>query len=244
MAKKSDIESDITLELDGTVTPGQLIEAISAFSGLLNGGQKNIDASVNPQWTIQVKKGSNLIGYYSHTASPALISNLENGLRKLEAGAEMPTGFDEMMLRNICRLQAIEKNTKARKTNVKIWLDREPTPLHPRMKDHIDKVLKGAFEEYGAVEGVLKILDSHNDHQFAIVEPLYFKKILCFPAADGSVFAEAYKLFGQKVEAEGMVKYTSHGIPYEILVDKIYQLPVVKDANAYVLTQGILKPYV
>ena len=244
MAKESDIESNITLEIDGPVSPGQLAKALNSFSALLNAAHKKTDDESAPQWTVQVKKGSNLLGYYSRgNVNPVALSTIENGLKQLEAGIDMPTGFNDSMIHNLRTLCDIAKDTKSSKTNVKIWLNKKPNDITMKVKSNIAIALAGEFEEYGAIEGTLEILDSHNEYQFAIYEPLYLKRITC-SANDDNVLTDAYKMYEQRVEAEGMIKYTAHGIPYEIFVDKINPLSLVKDEQEYKLTRGILKAYV
>lgn len=245
MATKDDIEHDLTLELDGHVSPSQLAKALTAFSALLTSGHKKIEPDKAIQWGVQVKKGSNLVGVYPQQGAfnPALIDNLRYGIKQLDEGVERPTGFDEGMLHNLKTLCEVSSDTKRRKTSVGLWLGKEKTNITMTVKSHVNIVLEGEFEEYGAIEGKLETLDAHDKYQFAIYEPLHLKKIVCTVDND-EVFTRAYELFEQRVEAEGYIKYTATGIPYEITVDRFNPIPEIMEKHSYKSTRGILKEYV
>lgn len=245
MATKDDIESDVTLELDGDVSPGQLATALNAFSALLNSGHKQIDADNTMQWSVQVKKGSNLVEFYpkNTTVNPVVIKNIQIGLAQLQNGVDKPEGFSEGMMHNLRTLCNISKDTKKRKTSVRLWFNKEPSDITMTIRSNVSVVLAGEFEEYGAIEGRLQTLDAHDGNQFAIYEPLHFKKIVCAVKND-EVFTRAYELFEQRVEAEGLIKYSATGIPYEILVDRFNPIPEAVNVFDYKNTRGILKEYV
>ncbi len=168
-----------------------------------------------------------------------------NGLQIFQTSITVPEGFSESMLQNLQNLCEVAKfNNKKGENVVKIWLDKKEVKLTKEMQKNIEIALGGVFSEYGSVEGKLLMLDSHNDvNQFAIYEPLYSKKIVC-TAKEGEIFSEAYKFFEKRVEAEGLIKYTAEGIPYEIRVDNIHALLSKEEIPNYKLTRGILKEYV
>lgn len=245
MAKKDDIESDITLELDGHVSPSQMAKALNALSALLNSGHKKLDPDKAMQWTIQVKKGSNLVGFYPATtpANPAVINNIQIGLRQLEQGIEKPDGFSDAMLHNLHTLCDVQKTKKQRNTIVRLWLNKEASNITKKMKNNLEIVLAGEFEEFGSIEGRLQTLNAHDSYEFAIYEPLHNKKIVCH-VTNEQIFSEAYKLFERRVEAEGLIKYDVNGIPYEIEVERFNLLPSPPNILNYKSTRGILKAYV
>jgi len=244
MAHKGDIESDITLELNGDVSPNQLAKALNALSALLNSGHRQVDPDKTMQWSVQVKKGSNLVGFYptATPVNPVVIDNIQRGLVQLESGVDKPNGFSESMMHNLRTLCDISKDTKNKKTNVRLWLRKEASDITMTIKSNVDIALAGEFEEHGAVEGRLQILDAH-DGQFVIFESLSMKKILCAVEND-EVFTQAYKLFEKRVEAEGLIKYSASGLPYEILVDRFNLIPEATNIQDYKSTRGILKEYV
>ena len=245
MATERDIESDITLEIDGDlVSPTQLAKALTAFSALLNSAHRKCDESASVKWGIQVSKGSNLLAFIpKNQINPAAIAIVEEGLRSLDKEARCPSGYDESMLYNLQTLSEIVKNTKTQRTTLKAWLYKKPIPIGAAIKGNVDIVLEGAFSEYGAVEGKLLVLDSEDAPEFVIIEPLHAKRITC-TAVDRAVFDSAYNLYEQRVEAEGMIKYTGNGVPYAIRVDKIHSILPTPGVPDYKLTRGILKQYV
>lgn len=242
MATERDIQSDITLEIDGELpSPHQLAAAITAFSALLNSAQRKCDEKASVKWGVQVSKGSNLLGYFPKTPiNPLAISMIENGLHSLENGSEFPTGFDESMLYNIQTLCEIGKSRKGKNIAVKAWFNKKPIGINASIRANVDIALEGAFSEYGAIEGRLEVLDVHDALEFAIYEPLHSKRIAC-TVSEQQVFDSAYKLYEQRVEAEGMIKYTGKGIPYEIKVERLHPIVPLQGVQDYKLTRGILR---
>jgi hypothetical protein len=249
MATEKDIESSITLELDGEITPSQITKAITAFAALMNGAHDEMDSENKVKWQVQVKQGSQLIGLLPQRESappnPVAINNIYRGLQLFQTTTGVPEGFNERMIQNLQNLCEVAKfGSKKGSNTVKIWLDNKEMKFTQEMQRNIEIALGGVFSEYGSVEGRLLMLDRHTDvNQFAIYEPLHSKKIVC-TAGEGTVFNEAYKFFEKRVEVEGMIKYSAEGIPYEIRVDNIYPLLSKEEAPDYKLTRGILKEYV
>ena len=163
-------------------------------------------------------------------------------MSQLERGIDKPEGFNESMMHNVRTLCDISKNTKKKKTSVRLWFNKEVRDITTTIKSNVGIALAGEFEEYGAIEGRLQTLDAHDKYQFAIYEPLRLKKIICAVDND-EIFTEAYTLFKQRVEAEGMIKYSATGIPYEILVERFNHIPDAVDRQSYKGTRGILKEY-
>lgn len=246
MATKEDIETDLTLEVNGDVSPAQMAKALNALSALLNSAHRLEDPDTNVQWLVQVKKGSNLLGYYpasgSSPVNPAVLQNIQRGLNQLQNGIERPVGFTDGMMHNLRTLCEISKDTKNRKTSLRLWIQREPSDITVTIKSNVEVSLAGEFEEHGAIEGRLESLDAHSGYEFVIYEPLHEKKIVCSVDND-EIFTEAYKLFKKRVEAEGLIKYAANGIPYEITVERFN--PIVEQIDqSYKRTRGILKDYV
>ena len=62
MADRGDIETDLTLEVSGhNVTPEKFLRSVRSFFAILNEVTKTV-SDQRIQWTVQVKKGSNLVG--------------------------------------------------------------------------------------------------------------------------------------------------------------------------------------
>lgn len=245
MATAKDILSDITLEVDGDLpSPNQLAEAMTAFSALLNSAHRKCNEKSAVRWGMQVSKGSNLLGYIPQSPfNPQAISIIENGLLALENGAESPPNFDESMLNNLLTITELVKKRKGQETSVRLWFHKHPYNIGNAIKSNLNIAMEGSFYEYGSIEGRLEILDSHNGMDFSIYEPLYSKRISCVAAAK-EVFERAYQLYEQRVEAEGMIKYTAKGIPFEIKVERIHSLVPEQGIPNYQSTRGILKDYV
>lgn len=243
MATKNDIDSNVTLEIDGDLpSPNQLATAITAFSALLNNAHKEIEGKTI-QWGVQVKQGSNLIGYVptSHF-NPIAAEIVVKGIKDFEQGCERPNGFTDAMMYNLLDLCEVAKTTKKKKTTINVWINKERFSLSENVKTNLNLALRGAFAEYGSIEGRLETLESHGGYQFAVYEPLRDKKIICNVASD-DISVQAHGLWEQRVEVEGMIKYSADGFPYEIRVEKLYALVPPDGIPDYKLTRGILKHY-
>ena len=244
MIAKDDIESDTTLEIDGDLlTPTQLATVIRAFSTLLNGAHEECADGEAIQWGVQVKEGSTVLEYIPDCpANPEALAVLRDGLNHFEVSSEPPPRFTKSMISSLHSIFEATKTKKNGGASVNIWIAKEPIGISESKKANISKALKETFTEYGSVEGRLQTLDSHADYQFALYEPLYNKKIIC--TADDIVSQDAHGLWGRRVEAEGMIKYSSDGLPSEIRVEKLSELPSSSDLPDYRETRGILKQYV
>ena len=79
MARPEDIDTDITLELDGSeITPDKFRKSVDAFVGLLEAITKSVcrDAPL-VEWRMQVKAGSNLVGACAaEGADPTLVRQI------------------------------------------------------------------------------------------------------------------------------------------------------------------------
>ncbi len=80
MATEKDIHSNVTLELDGEITPSQITKAITAFAALMNAAHDEADKKNKVKWQVKVKEGSQLIGLLPQKESPPpkRITNFSN----------------------------------------------------------------------------------------------------------------------------------------------------------------------
>ena len=250
MIAKDDIESDTTLEIDGDLlTPTQLATVVRAFETLLNGAHEEGADGEAIQWGVQAKEGSTVLEYIPDCpANPEALAVLRDGLNHFEVSSEPPPRFTKSMISSLHSISEATKTKKNGGTSVNIWIAKKSIGISESKKANISKAfkalkaLKETFTEYGSVEGRLQTLDSRAAYQFALYEPLYNKKIICI--AGNIVSQDAHGLWGRRVEAEGMIKYSSDGLPSEIRVEKLSELPSSSDLPDYRETRGILKQYV
>lgn len=247
MATEKDIEHNITLELDGEITPKQLSDAVMALSSIVKSAHKTAGID-NLSLQIQVKKGSQLVEFFPQKDSCDIdymtLENISAGINSFETDTKNSYGFSDSMLRNLLNLCNVAKlNSKNEHNKVKIWFYKKPLEITKNMQENLELILGGIFTEHGSIEGRLLVLDKQGEkNQFAITEPLHFRKIKC-TTSDNPVFDDAYKFFGKRIEAEGMIRYDKNGLPSEICVDFIRPLPTDEELPDYKLTRGILKQY-
>lgn len=227
MATKDDIESDIVLEMGDDITPEQLVKAVNALTGLLNAAHKKAskDKKNKIKWRIQVKQGSNLVGYYAKegNATPA-IDVIQNCLQN-------ENEFDEGMTKNVNELCALPDPC--------LWLNHQPFAIGEKIERETGYT---DLQGYGTINGKIEVLNSHKDNQFRIYKPLINHAIVC-TAKDDNVFKTAWELFGKLVEAKGLIDYNARGIPHKINVDSLSELPK-STLKSYTDVLGILKKYV
>src|SRR5262249_20926886 len=115
MANDADIDADLTLEIDGSnVTPEKFMKGVRAFFGLVNEITRDLAQPKDfVHWTVQVKRGSNLIGIVPAQANiPAarldtIYSRIYEGVASLENSAEEPEGIPEAALKHIRELASV-----------------------------------------------------------------------------------------------------------------------------------------
>ena len=145
MAKKADIDADLTLEIDGhNVTPEKFMRGVRAFFGLINEVTRDLtgpDQSV--RWIVQVKDGSNLVGVApSHVTVPAAVlaniyATVQEGIESLEETDAEPEGFPEPALKHVRELAAIVGTDDTDDTRVRIWTKKRPVTITHKAVAHI-----------------------------------------------------------------------------------------------------------
>ena len=213
---------------------------------MINNSYKQINPDKSLKWTVKVKEGSNLIGYYTADISSVspIVNTIKEDLKNLEKGIDEHDEFNKPSMQNLQTLCDISKNTKNKETNVRLWLGKEANDINMAIKSNVNLALSGEFKEYGTVEGVLEMLNAHGvTTNVQFMNLLHLKKISCI-LENNEIFEKAYQLFEKRVEAEGLIKYNATGIAYEILVERLNEIPEIDNKQNYEDTRGILKEYV
>ena len=246
MAKPDDIETDLTLELDGSeITPAKFRKGVNAFVGLLEALTQAVckeEATVS--WRMQVKAGSNLVGADAiEGANPAHVEKIQalfaEGFALFENSGSVPPIYSDTAVRHVRDLSQITAVRPDDDTRVGVWVKRQRTEITPQINAAAKLNLSTGFDEAGSIEGRLSVISERGDPHFVIYEPVWDKPVKCLIPEE--LISDAMDLWRKRVAAHGMVHYRPDGIPMKIEADEIEvfrddsELPMLDDI------EGILR---
>lgn len=108
--------------------------------------------------------------------------------------------------------------------NVRIWSKREESvQVVRKIATEADNLLAPAYEESGAVEGILERLDAHGKLQFVIYDVIDGRAVKC--EVNESQLQQALGSFQKRVEVVGTVRYRKDGMPVSIKASRIINFP-------------------
>lgn len=231
MATEDEIDADLTLELQGgNVTPEKFMKAVKAFFGLVNEVTRELAGPKEfINWTVQVKKASNLVGIMpAHaTVSPVVLNNIyaavHDGLAAIERSAEEPDGLPEPALKYIRDLGSVAGAGEDDDTTVRVWAKRLPAPITHKAVAHAGVLLAESYEDFGTIDGrVLVISDEGNLHVF-ISEPIARRRVRCY--FEEEMLPAFIGAFRKRVEVKGRIKYRRNHKPISIFATGIKPFP-------------------
>lgn len=228
MATREDIEQPLTLEFGGEVEPAEFERLVAAFFDVLTGVE--IEDRVN--WTVQVKKGSQLIGVRPDAPAAAIVfaRTMAEGIASLEIRAVKPPGFSDKALRGLRTIAKASDSPAA----PRIWADFVARPLSPHLAANVSELLEGNTVEYGAVTGKLETVSERNGFRFVVYDELFDLPVNCtFREEDTSRVMVA---FGRRVEVYGSVRYRPDGRATSVVVEDFTLFP---DAAALPKVQDV-----
>lgn len=237
--KPEDIQSPYTLEIDSNhIEPEVFLKATRAFYSLLETLTREVtDKPV--KWNIAVQKGSAGLAFTPErkqlkpTESAKLARRYEKGLACIKNKQEFPEDYP---LEAIKSFHAISEATKV--VPIGLWRNKNKTKIDEESYEHLNSLLD-KYEDYGAISGILKRVDSTRGKRITIVDRITGQKINC--VVEDKLLHEALKLFEQRVEVYGDIKYSSQGVPMSIKAKEI--IPIVQVGERIKLSElkGILK---
>lgn len=237
MATREDIEQPLTLEFGGDVEPAEFERLVAAFFDVVQGVDAPGDAI---HWTVQVKKGSQLVGVRATEGAAAaarFASVIADGFAALEKQAEKPRGFSDRALRGIRTIAKASGGSAA----PRIWADFVARPLSLHVAANISEILEGNIVEYGAVTGKLETLSERNGFRFVVYDELWDHPVNCL--FDEEVIARVMQAFGKRVEVYGEVRYRKDGRATAVTVEDFVQFPDADVLPKVASVRGILRNY-
>ena len=237
MATREDIEQPLTLEFGGEVEPAEFERLVAAFFDVIQGVEV---PGPEVHWTVQVKKGSQLVGLAPAAASAhaAIIARtISAGMDALERKAEKPAGFSDKALRG---LRTIAKASDS-KSAPRIWADFAPRLLSLHLAANVGELLEGNIVEYGSVSGKLETLSERNGLKFVVYDALWDHPVNClFKEED---MPRVMAAFRKRVEVYGEVRYRRDGRTTSVSVEDFTQFPDAEALPTVQEVRGILRNF-
>jgi hypothetical protein len=246
LAVKSDIRTDLTLEIDGgSVTPEKFLRSVRSFFALLDEITTKVAGKRGGvQWRVLVKEGSNLVGVqpepgFDRAIVGQIVTAVSEGIASLETKAEKPRYFTERAVKSLRELADVVGTSGHDDTVVRIWANKEPIRLTHKSVAHVGDLLASEHEDYGSIEGKLQTVTERGGLQFVVYEPLWDQAIRC--RIPERLMEQAIANFRNRVEVYGLIRYRKDGKPVSIQVDDIVAFPSREHIPSFREVYGILR---
>jgi hypothetical protein len=246
LAVKSDIKTDLTLEIAGkAVTPEKFIRSVRSFFAILKEVTGQVAGKEEAvQWVVQVSEGSNLVGVdpmpgYPPAVVSQIIKAVSDGIGTIENRAATPRFFSERAIRSLRELGDVAGVTPNDDTTVRVWAKKQPLPVTHKSVAHVAELLESGHEDYGSIEGRLRTVSDKGRLHFVVKEPILNNEIRCF--IPEGLIETAVANFRHRVEVYGRIKYRKDGKPVSIDVDDIVPFPPKEALPSYREVRGILR---
>lgn len=246
VATKADIDTDLTLEIDGSnVTPEKFLRSVRTFFAILTEVTREVGGRPKAvEWRVNVKQGSNLVQVAPQPGfDPALInivtSAVGNGISQLENIEARPDHFNERALKNLRELGSVVGRAERDDTIVKVWVRRDPIRVTEKSAANVSGILASEHEDYGSIEGRLQTVTERGRLQFIVYEQLWDKAIRCY--MPDHLTEAAMGAFRARVEVYGLIRYRKDGQPISIFVDELVKFPPENEIPSFQDVHGILR---
>lgn len=222
------ITTDITLELDeDVISIADFQKATDNFLGLVKELSKRVagNNTDSGEWSVKVYSGSAAVGVMpgaQNLNADRVREIMVSGIRSLANGVR-PGEFSDKAVECAKSLASLFKRSSV-EPNVRIWSKKEES-VHVirRIAVEADNILAPAYEEQGAVEGILERVDAHGKLQFVIFDVIDSRAVKC--EVNESQLQQALENFKKRVEVVGTVKFRKDGMPVSIKASRIINFP-------------------
>lgn len=246
MAVKSDIETDLTLEIDGPdVTPEKFLRSVRSFFSILTEVTTKVAGKKNAiQWKVKVKEGSNLVGVQSSPGfAPAVVSQIitavSSGLAQLEERAAQPEYFSDRAIKSLRELAEVVDSGPDQKISIRVWAKKVPIKVTHKSVANIADIIAGELEDYGSIEGLLRAVTDKGGLHFVVHEPLWNHPVRCY--IPERLTETALANFRKRVEVYGTIRYRKDGKAVSIHVDDMVPFPPADSLPSFLDVHGILR---
>lgn len=255
MATADQIPTDLTLELNGDVSPERFLTAARAFFGCVQETTKAMVAEGDPPgWKVVVKEGSNLLGLVPDPAAnsqivKAVYAQIQSGINLISLGllddaawGNNPAWGPAMPEPAIQHLKTLADLAVAKgkrgPVDVRVWVEKHPSEIGPQISKIIAESLGENYRDYGAVEGKLDAIQERSGLQIRVFDQLLRQAVICH--VEDEMLSDVFAKFRKRVEVTGVVHYRRDGRPISIDVENIEELPDDDDLPTAADVRGIL----
>ena len=246
MARPEDIDTDITLELDGSeITPDKFRKSVNAFVGLLEAITKSVCRdSPLVEWRMRVKAGSNLVGAdAAEGANPnhvrRILALTAQGLEQFELEGEVPPVYPDEAIKRIRELSNLTAKEAEDDTRIGVWVKRQRREITRTIYTAARTALRPGFSEHGTVEGHLSVLSDRKGIHFVIYEHVWDKPVTC--TAPDDLLETMMASWRKRIAAHGMVHYRPDGVPTRIEAEEIEVFPADSELPSHDKVLGVLR---
>lgn len=222
------ITTDITLELDEEVISiADFQKATDSFLGLVKELSKQVagNNAESGEWSVKVYSGSIAVGVIpsaQNLNADRVREIMISGIRSLANGVRSGE-FSDKAIECAKSLASLFKKSSV-EPNVRIWSKKEESVHVVRMVAvEADNILTPAYEEQGAVEGILERIDAHGKRQFVIYDVIDNRAVKC--EVSEPQLQQALESFKKRVEVIGTVRFRKDGMPVSIKASRIINFP-------------------
>lgn len=227
-----DPDPRLTLRLDGPkITADQFARAVTHFCDLLDEVSEEITGSPKAvRWIVTLASGSGIIRARPEAVPmvngprvrvSGLVRGISRGVGILERRAQRAKHFKDPAMRILRDLAAVPDGYDVR--SIRIQAEETDVAISDKTAQHVNHLLGEDVEEYGTVEGRLQTLSERNRPHFAVYDPLTDHPIRCYVRAQQ--IEQAWKAFGWRVSASGLIRYRKDGRAVSIKVETLYAFP-------------------
>lgn len=246
MARRTDIEADLTLELSGAgITPSAFRRGVNAFIGLLEELTGSVCLASPPVgWEIQVRSGSNLIGALASKNSD---QSKVRGVREMAGncfGSSSIGGADAVPITEEAQehVRELAKLSIETGTRVGFWVGKERYEVEPRLAKSTQSAPARGTILPGTVEGHISALHDLGDIHFELREYIRERSVKCI--VEGDLVEKCKNLWRKRVTVHGIVHYDRAGNASKVDVRDIVPFPPDTELPSYLDVRGILRKYI
>lgn len=162
-----------------------------------------------------------------------VIDSTLNGIDILRKTNDRPRGFNDKALEKARELSKMMSNGVDR---IEVLSDDSLVELTLNMIDNVTTILKPGREIFGAIEGHLETLNSHDGFKFVIYEPVLLRRIRCelLNKNDLHLKKRVYELYEHSVLVTGLLATNIRGEVQSAKIDNIHdrdRKQMLKDAS-------------
>ncbi len=217
MEKKS---PGLSFKLDGDrISSRAFKKGVDKFLGIVEDITQQFPDEKRPKWIVFVEPGCICLKLRPELPAPQIIAALGNGITQVSLRDDRPPYFSDNMLRNLGALTALSRPKDSGIKGVRISYNGQEVEMGKAIREHVNSIMKIQGEEYGSVEGTLKIVSAVPRLHFQIYEAVNDHSIACI--IDDSMTRDALNAFDKKVCVFGLIHYMKGGIPKNIHVQEL-----------------------